>query len=910
MAAVWFVEVNGKQYGPFTNSQLIKLARSGELKPDYLVRKIGGPAFPSAQIAGLFDQGEGSAEPARPEGAQRSDAATILNDDPSETPVVTARLSPAPESTGVSSPIVATPVAEPAAGIPPPSASANRWLSAASVLVAGLAGVVITMNLLAIEKRLRQAPDVDGSVAAASAALSTPPEVVSSNPENSATGPSPTSTTSDTGQATLPAPGSSATASTGVVGPAQDTKPAGPTADPPAATNPVTSAASIKPAPSVVPAPQAVAAATTNSPAAPIASAPIRAGQATSALPRTTADLKRSFVRIRAPIGRASTEMFSGIVVDDSGTIATSPAVIRMGSVLEAIFDDGATSAVTGYVALASVEDLVLLKTTRSGTTPMPEADADPVVGMKVYVASPGIDGMVLSTSEVEAVRMLDAPLKTTGGATYLDAGLQVAVLRHGLPVGAHGGPVVDDRRQLIGVLSISPEGEQFVIDRRRLAALKTAPGRRSRTLADLRQFRLGPVDPRFSVQQPKGKPVAELVADIADAPPPPTVNQDPLPAWVEKLEALCARRGQLRQTQVEAESNLRNLIAQSEALDRDYRSLESSIRGYRITYASAEEQIARLIPMAVREPLNTTIRAQLDARETDRARTAASILKAEADAMKKKEEFAALQPQMGPAKEKTEQVKRDADRLRAEFMSHLRPFGAASKEYGDAGVGYFTSQIQRDKNHLPSLSFALFGRACAHLRRGDGGAALLDFDEALRTAPKEPLYLTFRGVSRVRSGDLDGGRKDLAEAVRVDDQDYYLRYHYALVLCRTGAWSVMEQQLKDAIKLAPEMPESFALMALLKATGDDKIRIGEYALRTAQTAYDLAGPQSWSATLALAAAHAEKGNFDLAVRYAQESISAADEGQAAFCGNALKTFQARQPLRLDWKSLDYWALQ
>jgi tetratricopeptide (TPR) repeat protein len=317
-----------------------------------------------------------------------------------------------------------------------------------------------------------------------------------------------------------------------------------------------------------------------------------------------------------------------------------------------------------------------------------------------------------------------------------------------------------------------------------------------------------------------------------------------------------------------------------------------------------------QLSQFVARDPTNISYQSSLDFERTLQTQITSSITKAGADQLRMKAEYDAMQVEVVPLKARIAEVYRDADRLRTEFMTHLSPFGVVSKERAAIGVEYFTHQMAETQDNQAVKSFALFGRACSHLLGGDTALAIADLDEALRAAPKDPLFLTIRGVARVRSGDFEAGHKDLAEAARADEHDYFARFHFALALCRIDAYVTIEQELKDAMKLAPSSPAPFALIALIKATGHDGIRNPEYALRTAQTACDMTRTKSWDAALALAAAYADKGDFDRAIGHAEEALSAARAGrQAEWCRSALKTFEAGQPLRIDWKTFDYWAL-
>jgi tetratricopeptide (TPR) repeat protein len=78
----------------------------------------------------------------------------------------------------------------------------------------------------------------------------------------------------------------------------------------------------------------------------------------------------------------------------------------------------------------------------------------------------------------------------------------------------------------------------------------------------------------------------------------------------------------------------------------------------------------------------------------------------------------------------------------------------------------------------------------------------------------------------------------------------------------------------------------------------DATIRDGAKALEAARKAHDLSkGPAEMAA---LAAAHAELGQFDKAVEWQEKAIAAAPEGAKEQYRERLKKYQDRKPYRLE----------
>jgi hypothetical protein len=52
----WFIKINGTEYGPFSDSELKKWARQGNIRPDAEVRKGNGPPMQASVPTDLVQQ--------------------------------------------------------------------------------------------------------------------------------------------------------------------------------------------------------------------------------------------------------------------------------------------------------------------------------------------------------------------------------------------------------------------------------------------------------------------------------------------------------------------------------------------------------------------------------------------------------------------------------------------------------------------------------------------------------------------------------------------------------------------------------------------------------------------------------------------------------------------------------------
>jgi tetratricopeptide (TPR) repeat protein len=110
------------------------------------------------------------------------------------------------------------------------------------------------------------------------------------------------------------------------------------------------------------------------------------------------------------------------------------------------------------------------------------------------------------------------------------------------------------------------------------------------------------------------------------------------------------------------------------------------------------------------------------------------------------------------------------------------------------------------------------------------------------------------------------------------------------------------EQALRDferALELDENSAEAHRALAWLLATcPDPRYRDSGRALASAARAVELAPPGDCAMLDALAAAHADAGNFDEAVRATQDALRTAHAELAAALKFRLALYQQRQPYR------------
>lgn len=138
--------------------------------------------------------------------------------------------------------------------------------------------------------------------------------------------------------------------------------------------------------------------------------------------------------------------------------------------------------------------------------------------------------------------------------------------------------------------------------------------------------------------------------------------------------------------------------------------------------------------------------------------------------------------------------------------------------------VGYDTSMEAAPLTEAEAQAY--LGDLLLHSYRADSETYL---QKALSLDPNLAMAHASMGMLRVRQGKSDEARKSLERAVAASSQNYLIHYYYAYALSREGNLDMqtvmgfapetaakMRSELKRAIQLRPDFPESYSLLAFV----------------------------------------------------------------------------------------------
>ena len=138
--------------------------------------------------------------------------------------------------------------------------------------------------------------------------------------------------------------------------------------------------------------------------------------------------------------------------------------------------------------------------------------------------------------------------------------------------------------------------------------------------------------------------------------------------------------------------------------------------------------------------------------------------------------------------------------------------------------VGYDTAMQSAPITEAEAQAY--LGDLLLHSNRTDAETYL---QKALALDPNLAMANASMGMLRVRQGKSDEARKSLERAVAASSQNYLIHYYYAYALSREGNRDMqtvmgfapetaakMRSELNLAIKLRPDFPESYSLLAFV----------------------------------------------------------------------------------------------
>jgi tetratricopeptide (TPR) repeat protein len=223
-------------------------------------------------------------------------------------------------------------------------------------------------------------------------------------------------------------------------------------------------------------------------------------------------------------------------------------------------------------------------------------------------------------------------------------------------------------------------------------------------------------------------------------------------------------------------------------------------------------------------------------------------------------------------------------DQAISDYNTAIRLNPNFSRTYYDRAIayankGHYQEAIRDDTEAIrrqhPLEADYYYDRAVDYQAMGTLDKAMADYNEAIRLAPKDLRIFCGRASAFEDMGQLDKAKADYDQAIRFNATNapgYVMRgyAHFA-----TGNYRAAASDFEKAVRLSPSDYDALISFGWFQATcPEDSLRNGKEALEKSKRACQLSHWQDARAVDNLAAAYAEIGDFDDAVKYQTQAIN------------------------------------
>lgn len=189
--------------------------------------------------------------------------------------------------------------------------------------------------------------------------------------------------------------------------------------------------------------------------------------------------------------------------------------------------------------------------------------------------------------------------------------------------------------------------------------------------------------------------------------------------------------------------------------------------------------------------------------------------------------------------------------------------------------------------------------RGNVYRRLGEYDKAIDDFNTAILNDLKHPVVYTNRGLAWLDKGDPEKALADFGEAVQLDARFAPAWEAGGNARLAQGNYDKARANFEKAIEADPEFPVARNNLAWLLATAPSaEHRDGATAVLHAMKACELTGFQDPGYLDTLAAAYAEVGQFEEAVKRAEEALQLAPPEQKEGIQERLALYREGRPYR------------
>ena len=200
-----------------------------------------------------------------------------------------------------------------------------------------------------------------------------------------------------------------------------------------------------------------------------------------------------------------------------------------------------------------------------------------------------------------------------------------------------------------------------------------------------------------------------------------------------------------------------------------------------------------------------------------------------------------------------------------------------------------------------PKNAVSLNHRGWVLYKLGKVDEAIFDLNRAINYAPRLQLAYNNRAVCQVALGNLEEAIEDYDRCIELSGGNGTPTTLSNRAVAYEGQreYKKAMDDFEKAIELGESVPEVLNGLAwFLAVCPDGDFRDGEKAVEYAKKAVKISGDEDWNIIDTLAAALAEKGDFDEAVKEQEKAVKLAPEKEKSDYQARLKLYQSKEAYR------------